>query len=64
MLLFLRSQIGQLDGRVEGYLLLIDHVQKLRDQVGETDIPVDLISTFSSFLTDDIEGLQLHPNLG
>ena len=39
-------------------------IQQFRNQFGQTDITVYLISAFSCLLTDYIHCLQLHPNLG
>ncbi len=64
MQLFFGRQVGQFDGGIKGDLLLVDHVQEFRDQVGEADESMNLISAFACFLTNDIQCLQLHPNLG
>lgn len=42
--LFLRLQIGQLHGGIEGVLLLIHHIHKFRDEVCQADIPLNGMS--------------------
>ena len=64
ILLFFTCQIGKLHRRIEFDLTRIYHIQQFRNQFGQTDITVYLISAFSCLLTDYIHCLQLHPNLG
>ena len=35
--LFFGFQVGQFHSRIEGYLLLIHHFQKVRDQIGKPE---------------------------
>ena len=51
MLLFLGRQIGQLDSRIKGDLLLIDHVQQFRDQIGETDKALNIPCTITCLIS-------------
>jgi len=43
--------IRKLNSRVKGDLLLIDHIQKLGDQIGEADESLNLAATFTCIFT-------------
>ena len=57
ILLFFTCQIGKLHRRIEFDLTRIYHIQQFRNQFGQTDITVYLISAFSCLLTDYIHPL-------
>ena len=43
--------IRKLNSRVKGDLLLVDHIQKLADQIGEADESLNLAATFTCIFT-------------
>lgn len=43
--------IRKLNSRVKGDLLLVDHIQKLGDQIGEADESLNLAATFTCIFT-------------
>ena len=55
--LFLRFQIGQLHGGRDGDFLVIHHLLKLRGQLGEADVPLNLSAAFSGFTAHKLRTL-------
>ena len=64
LITFLSGGNYRKDDGIKSDFLFVHHVQQLRDKAGQADKAVHLISTIASFLTNNIKGLQLHPNLG
>ena len=64
--LLLLREVGQLHRRGQGDLLFVHHVQERLGKIGQTDVSVNLISTFSVLFSNYIKRLlpiRLHPKL-
>lgn len=58
------GQVRNLHRRIEGDLVFVHHLEDGGNQVGQTDVAMDLVSAVAGFLSHNIHRLQLHPNLG